>query len=624
LRISLILAICLNSLLFGAHAQTEPYGVIDTADLKMTSCDFEKDANAEVLFDKGVMNLDYGLNMERHTRVKIFNGGGERNANIRLVYPNSFGQKIVSDLEAETFNLENGKIQITPIDKKQILTEKIDKDFSAIVFLLPNVRPGSVIEYKYQTLQSRFWNFQGTLPVRYSEIENENLARAEMGFIDYVKQPFVKNTGKTTQTVQVKALANIHSLGNEPYMAAWEDNLQRVEFFRLSAKDSSLAEMANHLARNGVLKNQLIGTIAGESEIVKRAKSLASIEDKLSFLFDTARNCMTWNKVGGYYTYEGTRTAWDKRTGNSAEINIALYFLVNKTGIKAFPMLLSTRYFGRASVKNPDLNEFNNLVVYVPVDSTKFYVLDARDKYNLFNTIPYDDLNSNAISVDFERGKFDFIPIEDKAPVVQSVFINVIVAPDGNLKGNVDVTSDHYNKISAVEKYNVLGKEKYIELLTKQQTNVVISNLEMDDMNVDSLPLTQKIRFNYKQANTDANYIYLNTSSFSFMGENPFISEDRYSDIDFGFRSNLSLNCIYKLPAELKVDALPQSVTIKMPDQSIIFKRMVAQEDGAIIVRLTLDHKKAIYVSQEYPAIHDFYKKMYEMLNEQIVLKKSG
>jgi hypothetical protein len=30
-----------------------------------------------------------------------------------------------------------------------------------------------------------------------------------------------------------------------------------------------------------------------------------------------------------------------------------------------------------------------------------------------------------------------------------------------------------------------------------------------------------------------------------------------------------------------------------------------------------------LFTKDEYPGIRDFYKKMYEMLNEQIVLKKS-
>ncbi|WP_259071600.1 hypothetical protein HDF24_00155 [Mucilaginibacter sp. X4EP1] len=106
------------------------------------------------------------------------------------------------------------------------------------------------------------------------------------------------------------------------------------------------------------------------------------------------------------------------------------------------------------------------------------------------------------------------------------------------------------------------------------------------------------------------------------MGPNPFLSENRVSDIDFGYRDNYSVNGIYKIPDGYKIDALPKSVTIVMPDQSIIFKRTVAEDNGTIVIRYMLDHKKSLYFSEDYPDIRDFYKKMYELLNEQVVLKK--
>ncbi len=34
---------------------TQPYGKIDQADLELKACDFEKDANAEVLFNKAIV-----------------------------------------------------------------------------------------------------------------------------------------------------------------------------------------------------------------------------------------------------------------------------------------------------------------------------------------------------------------------------------------------------------------------------------------------------------------------------------------------------------------------------------------------------------------------------------------
>ncbi|MBS1532072.1 MAG: hypothetical protein JSU01_17355 [Bacteroidetes bacterium] len=53
----LLTLITLLSIVSAAKAQLRPFGNIDTADLKSTSCDFEKDAHAEVLF--GSKYLDF-------------------------------------------------------------------------------------------------------------------------------------------------------------------------------------------------------------------------------------------------------------------------------------------------------------------------------------------------------------------------------------------------------------------------------------------------------------------------------------------------------------------------------------------------------------------------------------
>src|ERR1700712_3932589 len=68
---------------------TQPFGKIDIADLEMKACDFEKDANAEVLFDKG--NVYFGADLmsitnEIHRRIKIFNDHGKSQADIHIKY----------------------------------------------------------------------------------------------------------------------------------------------------------------------------------------------------------------------------------------------------------------------------------------------------------------------------------------------------------------------------------------------------------------------------------------------------------------------------------------------------------------------------------------------------------
>jgi hypothetical protein len=55
----LFILITLLTIFSSTNAQTWGFGNIDTADLRITRCDFEKDANAEVLFDKAYVYYKY-------------------------------------------------------------------------------------------------------------------------------------------------------------------------------------------------------------------------------------------------------------------------------------------------------------------------------------------------------------------------------------------------------------------------------------------------------------------------------------------------------------------------------------------------------------------------------------
>jgi hypothetical protein len=142
-------------------------------------------------------------------------------------------------------------------------------------------------------------------------------------------------------------------------------------------------------------------------------------------------------------------------------------------------------------------------------------------------------------------------------------------------------------------------------------------------MEVDTLPLVQNIAFNLELTGSDGTYIYFNPNLFTPIRTNPFLNEKRATDIDFGHRNRYEINGSYKIPAGYKIDALPKSIHMVMPDQSISLKRFIAEQGGMIIVRYVISYEKAFYEKENYPELREFYKQMQDLLNEQIVLKKA-
>ncbi|MGN6639119.1 MAG: hypothetical protein ACTHJ8_09430, partial [Mucilaginibacter sp.] len=368
--------------------------------------------------------------------------------------------------------------------------------------------------------------------------------------------------------------------------------------------------------------SQLKRKLNNEEEIITKAKTLNG-DARIAYVFNQVKNAMKWNGSDRWYTIDGTYRAWENKTGNSAEVNLILYHLLKSSGVNAYPMVVSTREHGRVRPYLTSLIQFNRAVVYVPVDSANYYVLDATGKYNIYNEIPEELLNSSGLYIDKSKDLYDIIYIHNRQPARQVVLINAEIKPNGKLEGNAQLSSTSYNRINAIERYKTDGEKKYIDYLRGDDNNLKISAVKLEDMDVDTLPLTQKIDFSLDLPGSDENYIYLNPNLFTSLKANPFLSEKRMTNVDFGYLKNYSINGVYKIPAGYKVDALPKSVSMVMPDKSISFKRLIAEQDGSIVVRYSINYNKAEYSKDDYPDFHEFFKKMHEMLDEQIVLKKS-
>jgi hypothetical protein len=430
---------------------------------------------------------------------------------------------------------------------------------------------------------------------------------------------------------ETRAVANMQSLQDEPYMSSFNDNVQAFRFQLVSIRpmggflhtgSDTWAKVGGHLIDDEDFGGQLNRKLTGEELIIDKAKALTTDDDKIAYIFNEVKNTMKWNGEDDWHTSDGTSKAWDTKTGNSTEINLILFHLLKKSGVDAYPMVVSTREHGKVDPFYTSVYQFNRGVVYVPVDSTKKYILDASGKYNMYNETPDELLNSSGLWVDKKSNTYDIILLKKRLPVRQAILINAEIKPDGKLAGTAQISNTSYSRIAAIDRYKTDGEKKYIDYLRNDDNNLKISALKMDNMDVDSLPLIQNIDFNLDLAGSDDTYIYVKPNLFSPLKTNPFLGENRMTDIDFAYPRVYSINGIFKMPVGYKTGALPKSVSMTMPDKSFGFKRIVAEQDGMIVIRYTISYNVAEYSKDYYPDLHEFFKKMTEMMNEQIVLKK--
>src|ERR1700683_5466006 len=137
------------------NVEVPVFGIVDKADMTMTACDFDKNAEALVLLDvEEVKCREYAysviVDVTRHVRIKILKDKGLDLANIKLPYLSRNKTESFDYINAQTYNLDaTGNMVITKLDKKSIYHKAIDKRVSEKIFTFPGVKTGSVIEYTY-------------------------------------------------------------------------------------------------------------------------------------------------------------------------------------------------------------------------------------------------------------------------------------------------------------------------------------------------------------------------------------------------------------------------------------------------------------------------------------------
>lgn len=630
------------------------WGKIDKADLQLKECEFEKDADAMVLLEKGEVVFQRGardlfsIKREVRVRYKIFNDRGFHLADVKIPYYSDGNYEKLSNIEAVTYNMDaSGKVTETKVDKKSFFRQKLDSRRSALTFTFPEVKAGSILEFRYNLVRESIstvdpWVFQNQIPTRISSFE--------ISFPEYLR--FVTNTSislpietkrneaqesmaVTGGTVRFKTeeysykMRNIPALKAEPYMAAARDYLQRIDF-QISqiippgevAIDlrNTWPRLVKSLMESSIFGEQLKKNLSMGADYKALVAGSRNVDEKIINIYHYVQQAMDWNGVDDYYC-ESVKDSWAKKAGSTGDINLILLNLLRDADIVCYPVLASTRSHGRVFSAYPMLSQFNSLLVYVQ-SADKTYILDAAAKYHQAGLIPADVIGTEAFVVDEE--KMGFITLWNELNENRNVIaITGVIEGNDQFTGNVNMSSSLYARNPRVSSYKQ-GKDKYINrFLSGEVSNMKIDELEITNLEADSLSLDQSFRFSVPVTNS-GDYKFFTLNLFSGLEKNPFVAEKRATQIDFGYNQNYTMVGSVSIPEDHQFEGLPQNVMMIMPDTSIVFRRVMQANGNRLNYRITLQFKRPSYTVEEYEIFREFYKKLFASLTEQIVYKKKA
>lgn len=635
-RLLLLFPFLIFQLIIQAQDKLPAFGKIDKADLEMKDCDFDPGAEAMVLFDVGEIEIKFiqftGWVSESayRVRIKVLKPGGVKRAEIKLRYYSKNRVQEIINVSGISFNLDqSGNIEETKLESKSVYYRSVDNENSEVSFAIPNVKAGTVFEYKYKYLRKSFsyiptWYFQSQIPVKYSAY---NLVIPEYFLFTVqatIRQQMEEQKKNQADNGKWYILRNIPGIKEEPYSAGTKDYTQRIEF-KLSSINTptfnqdfrtTWPKIIEELLEDEDFGKVLKKNLKGNSELYAQLVSIGSVKERIRTIYKYVQRNMQWDESHGIYSFTGIKDAWDKKSGSVTDINFILIRFLRDAGIDAMPLLVSTKDNGVINSFYPFLNQFKGVLAYV-VNGDETYVMNAADKYNPFHLIPYDVLYTYALVVDKATG--GIVKLENNNAADNNIFLTCSIGDDGKLSGQATVKSSDYARNIRLESV----KKNQLKDRFEDNTGITIKADSLEILNEEDelLPLEQKISFS-GSLQSSGDYYFLPYHVFTSLGKNPFISEERVTDIDFNFPKKYTVSGSWFLPDNLAADALPKNTKIILPDTSIVLTRMIQNEGNIISFRFVLDFRASGYAAESYPYIKEFFKQLYLILDERIVLKK--
>ncbi len=646
-----VLVLSVSSSLFGQRMETKLKNV-SREELKIKEYLKDPLAEAYVIFDTGkttfvMRNEQLVIQHIRTSKIKILNNEGIKYGEISvpLYRDNNREYEELIRVEAYSYNLENGEIETTTFNDKEIFEEIINDHWTRKKFVIPNVKEGSIIEYRY-VMETPFffnlpdWEFQQKIPVSYSEYSVSVVPFYVYQFIlkgapDFDYRDAKKEGGLKRRVygvdfndlTTVVAMKDLQAFRDESYISSVDDYLVSLDFqlSRIQRPDGSKTEIMTNWKdlRKDYLSNPEFGGYIKKSR--KAAKKILESElvftdekpaEKIQKIVNFAKTEFKWNEFYGKLSTQSPKSLLSKKSGNVADINLFTIALLRAAGMDANPVIISSRGHGKVETSYPFASFFNYVIIQIKLDNGML-LTDATDKMIAFNRLPPRCINDKGLVInDAETEEWLYTISEVPSKTVTIIKMN----PDPD-KEELDVQVirqkteiDGYLARQRTGENSEALKDKLVEEDFNSISNIKIKNYD----NLRS-PFVVAFQGKVDQERLNEQLVFSPFLNYP-PKENYFTEPNRTYPIDFLAPNFESFTTEIMIPEGYKVAYLPEPLNID--DKLVSFNTDYQTNDKVLTVTGNMNFKMGLYAPKYYRLLKAHVEEVVASFNEKIILEK--
>ena len=645
----LILLFCIST-----YAQDYKFGKVSEDEVKEEFYPLDSTADAAYLYKyrrsyfNFIQDKGFQLITEVHHRIKIYSKEGFDYAtkSISYYYPEVGENESISNIKGYTYNIENGKLEKEKLSKSSVFKEKTNKYTTKVKITMPNIKVGSVIEYKYEIISPYATSigdveFQKGIPIKKLDSQLEfpeyyTFNKMSKGFYNVPMKTSSKpnSIGDLRFTTNVFTFEdeNIPALKNDEAFVANIDNYRGGMKFELSNTNfiaiggsfknytTSWENISKEIYKSSAFGSELDKSSYYKDDLNALLQNAKTDSDKLISIFQFVKSKVKWNGFYGKYTDKGVRSAYKENVGNVAEINLILTSMLREAGLNANPVLVSSR--GNGIPLYPTFNGFDYLISIVQFPDNSYVLLDATEPYSLPNVLPVRALNWDGRLVT-KDGNSSWIKLSSTNYATEENMIMAKITDDLTIEGLARTKFENLNALNFRRNYNHIKEDELIEKY-EEDNKVEVENFKISNKEELGQPVARIVQFLSEDLiETINNKVYIEPLLFLTQRKNPFKLDERKFPVDFGTAWKDVNRVSIDIPEGYTVESLPETMAIALPENVGIFKYQVQQAGNKIKVFCSLEFNSPIIPAQYYVYLKDFYGKLVKKESEKIVLVKA-
>ncbi len=645
------------------------FGDVKPEDFTPTAYAVDSSAEAVYLFDGGSTKFQgntkgfFDVVFKVHVRIRLLKKNSFDNVS-KVVIPtyaasSQFEQRI-TDFQAATYNIENGKVITTALNKNSLFKEK-DGDYINTKFTFPDLKEGSIIEYAFTLIIPQpgrpflpGWTFQGKYPRLWSEYEDEvpqfyEYVVLEQGYVPYTidttKISFDvynivdpgESAGSSSQSIaasantfnHIWAMKNVPAIKEENFITTLDNYISKIGFqlsaIRYPNSEPKMIMRTWSDVSTELLKDEDFGAYLSkpnnffDADVKAAIGSASTPIEKAKKVYEYVRDNYSCTDYDARYLSQPLRKTYQNKKGNVVDINLLLAAIYISLGMEAHPVLVSTRDNGKTYPLYPILKEYNYVICQLKVED-KAYFLDAANNKLGFNHLDATCYNgyARAINPDFPE-LINLSPDSLKERNITTVFI--INANDKKLSASVNSIKGYDESLLLRNRLVKEGKDVFYKNIKKSfSDNISVSNETIDSIQMLDMPV--KVNYDLTLENNDDDILYFNPMLGDQQKENPFAAAERYYPVEMPYCNDETYVLNMEIPKGYTVDELPKSTRVMLNENEGMFEYIIAKSGERIQLRCRLKLEKATYQPEDYQTLRDFFGFVVKKEAEQVVFKK--